>query len=241
MGNDGLQPAYVLHTRRYRESSLVVELLTRDHGRVAALAKGVLGGKRSRQPLLQPFAPLLVAWRGHGDLPTLTVIEAAGAFRSPKGNALYCGLYINELVLKLTERRDPHSELFPVYVVCLAELLQAGTANTRLEPALRRFEVRLLEELGLGMSLATDQEGLALEPERQYRYDFQAGPVLAKTGDHTVQGATLIALGKGEFGTEQERVEARRLMRQVVAHHLGGRSLKSRELFRLAGGPGGDR
>ena len=238
MGNNGLQPAYVLHNRRYRESSLIVEFLTRDHGRVAALAKGVLGGKRPRQQLLQPFVPLLAAWRGLGELPTLTTIEAAGPLRLPRGNTLYCGLYVNELLLKLTQRGDPYSELFPAYALCLTELLQADNQNRHLEPALRRFEVRLLQELGLGMSLTHDQQGRPLEPALQYRYDFQSGPVVAGVGEYTVRGSTLIGLNTGEFANRQELLEARRLMRHVLAHHLGGQPLKSRELFRGSGGQG---
>jgi DNA repair protein RecO (recombination protein O) len=238
MGDNALQPAYVLHSRRYRESSLIVEFLTRDHGRVAALAKGVLGGKRPRQQLLQPFVPLLVAWRGLGDLSTLTAVEAAGPLRFPQGNTLYCGLYVNELLLRLTQRGDPYSELFPAYALCLAELLQADNRNSHLEPALRRFEVSLLQELGLGLSLTHDQQGRPLEPALQYRYDFQSGPVVAQAGEHTVRGSTLIGLNAGELADAQELLEARRLMRRVLAHHLGGQALKSRELFRGGRGKG---
>ena len=164
-----LQPAYALHTRRYRESSLIVDFLTRDHGRIAALAKGASGGRQPRQHLLQPFLPLLIAWRGRGELPTLTAVEAAAQGAMPRGKILYCGLYVNELVLKLTARRDPHSELFPAYTTCMTELLESASDTASLEPVLRRFELRLLEELGVGMSLSLDQDGRPLEPARYYR------------------------------------------------------------------------
>ena len=145
---------------------------------------------------------------------------------------LYCGLYVNELVLKLTERRDPHSELFLDYAMCLSGLLDAGQDNSRLEPVLRRFEVQLLNELGLGMLLSEDQQGNAIDPGAHYRYDIHGGAVPARSGASTVSGACLLALAQGEFDTQQQRVEARQLMRRVLAQHLGGRELKSRELFR---------
>ncbi len=234
-----LQPAYALHSRRYRESSLIVEFLTRDHGRVAALAKGAVGGKQPQQHLLQPFSPLLIDWRGRGDLPTLTTLEPAAPTVQAQGNTLYCGLYVNELVLKLTERRDPHSRLFAAYATCMTELIQADPDTPALEPVLRRFEVRLLHELGLGLQLGTDQQGQPLLPEQTYRYEVHAGPVAASPADTTVHGATLLALQSGEFCSEQQRSEARQLMRRVIAHHLGGRELKSRELFRGTNSPSG--
>lgn len=226
-----LQPAYALHSRRYRESSLIVDFLTRDHGRVAALAKGAIGGKQSRQQMLQPFSPLLIAWRGRGELPTLTALEPATKLVHPQGISLYCGLYVNELVLKLTERSDPHSELFPDYAMCMSELLQAPPSNEQLEPILRRFEVRLLDELGLGMALTTDRQGQPIEPAAYYRYEAVEGAVTAQQTETTVSGSSLLALANGVFNTDRERSEARHLMRRVLAHHLGGRELKSRELF----------
>ncbi|RMG37717.1 MAG: DNA repair protein RecO, partial [Gammaproteobacteria bacterium] len=117
-----LQPAYVLHTRRYGESSLIAELITPSQGRHAVLAKGVLSAKASSRAMLQPFQPLLVRWRGRGQLPVLTGCETADAPLALRGRALYCGFYVNELVLRLCERADPHSTLFPVYVACLSAL-----------------------------------------------------------------------------------------------------------------------
>jgi len=234
MGGAGLQPAYVLHSRRYRESSLIVEFITRDCGRIALAAKGAIGTKQPRQQLLQPFSPLLLAWRGKGDLPTLTSLEPARVLPQIMGRTLYCGLYVNELVLKLTERNDPHSELFLAYSACMQDLIEAKGNNAELEKTLRRFELRLLNELGLGMLLDIDQQGLAIDPAAYYHYDFDAGPVIARQDENSVAGATLIALVSGEFSSEEQRLDARRLMRRVLGHHLGGRRLRSRELFKAA-------
>lgn len=234
MAEAALQPAYALHSRRYRESSLIVEFITQDYGRVALTAKGALGTKHPRQQLLQPFSPLLLAWRGKGDLPILTSVEAARVLPQITGRTLYCGLYVNELVLKLTERNDPHSELFFAYSACMQDLIETKGNNADLEKTLRRFEVRLLNELGLGMLLDIDQQGLAIDPSAHYHYDFDAGPVIARQDENSVAGETLIALVSGEFSSQQQRLDARKLMRRVLDHHLGGRRLRSRELFKAA-------
>lgn len=227
-----LQPAYVLHSRRFRESSLIVELITRDQGRMGVLARGALGGKGRRRALLQPFVPLLLDWRGRGELPVLTACEAADRPRTLVGRALYCGLYVNELVLALCQRADPHSELFPAYVHCIDQLAGAGDDNRRLEPVLRRFELRLLDELGMGLQLTQDCEGQAIDPLRRYHYRFDAGPVPVHEGaNDSCHGETLLALARGEFTSDRQRREARQLLRQVIDRHLGGRRLRARELF----------
>ncbi len=227
-----LQPAYVLHSRRFRETSLIVELITRDHGRMGVLARGALGGKGARRALLQPFVPLLLDWRGRGELPVLADCEAADRPRRLVGRALYCGLYVNELVLHLCQRADPHSELFPAYVHCIDRLAQAGNDNRDLEPVLRRFEMQLLDELGTGLQLAVDAEGRAIDPDRRYHYRFDAGPVRAPdSATDACRGDTLLALARGEFTSDRQRREARRLLRRVIDQHLGGRPLRARELF----------
>ncbi len=227
-----LQPAYVLHSRRFRESSLVVELITPTLGRHAVLAKGALGGKGRRAALLQPFVPLLLDWRGRGELPVLTDCEAAGAAHQLGGPALYCGLYVNELVLRLCDRGDPHSTLFPVYAACIGELAGSPPENAALEPILRRFELRLLEELGVGLALERDHRGQAIDPHRRYDYRLDEGAVPVAGAEAGYAGATLLALARGRFDAADQRREARRLMRRVIDARLGGRPLRSRELFR---------
>ena len=226
-----LQPAYILHTRRFSESSLLVEFLTRDDGRVATLAKGALSGKSGRQSLLQPFVPLLIAWRGRGELPTLTQLEAAGQATMPQGKALYCGLYINELVLHFTHRQDAHTSLFVHYAACLLALFKTGGSNAQIEPVLRQFELDLLHELGIGLTLTEDQNNQPIQTDAHYVYDMADGLCLSTPGSHTVMGAALLALAKRQFTNKEQRIQARQFMRHVLDHRLGGKPLKSRELF----------
>ncbi len=227
-----LQPAYVLHTRRFRESSLVVELLTRGHGRKAVLAKGALGSRGAKHATLQPFLPLLVDWRGRGELPLLTECETTASAGLLSGRALFCGMYVNELVLRLCEREDPHSTLFPAYAACLHRLGAVPTGeNAQLEPVLRQFELALLDELGIGLQLEQDQSGAPIEPDRRYHYAMEAGPVAVADEQAGYSGAALLALAANRLDNPALRIEARQLMRQVLDAHLGGRPLKSRELF----------
>lgn len=226
-----LQPAYVLHTRRFRESSLIVELLGRQHGRMAVLAKGVLGSRSPRQQSLQPFVPLLLGWRGRGELPILTGCEAAAAPHPLAGRALYCGMYVNELMLRLCEREDPHSTLFPAYATCINTLVEVTNDNAGLEPVLRQFELSLLQELGIGLQLRHDQSGAPIEPDRRYHYIMDAGPTVVPDDQAGYTGAALLALAANRLDTPELRAEARQLMRRVLDAHLGGRPLRSRELF----------
>lgn len=231
MADRDLQPAYVLHSRRFRESSLVVELLTPQHGRCAVLAKGAMGPRKSRQGSLQPFTPLLVAWKGRGELPLLTHCEPASPGPVLQGRALYCGIYVNELIQRLCERNDPHSKLFPAYAACINALATAAPDNQGLEPVLRHFELALLEDLGLGMQLQQDQEGKPIDPGQRYHYLADAGPVPTEDTAGSYSGSTLLFLALGHPGTPTQRAEARRLMRGMLDIHLGGRPLRSRELF----------
>jgi DNA repair protein RecO (recombination protein O) len=231
MAQEDLQPAYVLHTRRFSESSLLVEFLTRDQGRIALLAKGALNSKNARQALLQPFVPLFIAWRGRGELPTLTSLDAAGNTLTPQGRVLYCGLYMNELLLHFIQRQDPHSQLFISYAACLLSLLETDGSNQSIEPILRRFELALLDELGMGLNLSHDQQHQSIQSQAYYEYDILDGARLAQPGKRAVMGASLLALAMGKFDNQQQRLEARQLMRQVLDYHLAGKILKSRELF----------
>ena len=223
-----LQPAFVLHHRPYSESSLLLELFTRDHGRVGAIAKGARrkGGQRA---ILQPFHSLLVSLQGRGELATLTAVETVeeGPLCSPRHYPV--GFYLNELVLRLTHRHDPHPQLFQ----SLANTYKEITSSV--EPALRRFERDLLEAVGYGLTLDhCVDSGLAIEADGDYRYQLRHGPVVAAPGVDgiPVRGASLLALaGAGEFDPQSLR-ELKRLMRGLLACHLGDRPLRARELFR---------
>jgi DNA repair protein RecO (recombination protein O) len=230
-GADLLVSAYVLHSRRYRDSSLLLEMLTRERGRIACIARGVLRAKRP-DTYLQPFQALQVGLRGRGDVLTLTTAEVAGLPIALRGRHLYCGLYLNELLQYMTARHDPVPALFDDYVAVLGGLQQADDV----EPVLRRFEVVLLSHLGIGLDLARDAAGNPIDPGQRYGYDVSVGAVAAVAGTaDAVSGSTLLALHHNQLDSVEARREARLLMRRILHHHLDGRPLKSRELFGTPG------
>lgn len=222
-----LQPAYVLHTRRYGDSSLLVDLFTREQGRVACIAKGALRARRP-EARIQPFHALSIELRGRGEVLSLTRCEPVATPQPLVGRSLYCGLYLNELLLKLTPRQDACPGLFDDYGTAIGRLPGAPSA----EPVLRQFEVKLLGHLGLGLALELDNLGQPISPSSSYTYDVDSGAV-PSTGDGTgvVSGAALLALRSGDFPDTKCLVEARMLMRRILNHHLDGRPLRSRELF----------
>ena len=225
-----LQPAQVLHQRPYRETSLIVEVFGRDTGRVSILAKGARRPRSRERGVLQPFRPLLLSWSARRELALLTGAEVDGFVRPLAGESLYSGLYMNELLMRLLHRHDPHPELYQRYAQTL-EALRRG------EPAaavLRVFEKHLLDAIGYGLVLDREVETDApLEAERVYRYQTERGPVASGSGPGIpVAGATLLGLAREELASAQSLSEARRLMRDVIRHHLGDKPLATRELFR---------
>lgn len=228
MTAQALDAAFVLHTRRYRDSSLLLDLYTRQSGRVACIAKGALRS-RSRQSGLQPFQRLWVELKGRGEVSTLAQSDPAERALSLSGRLLYCGLYVNELMLRLTVRQDPNAGLFADYAETLLDLAH----NPLTEGVLRRFEVRLLAHLGLGLTLDVDANGDPIDADARYMYQLEHGPCLSTGEDQAiVSGATLLALQQEHFATDEQRREARVLMRRVLHYHLDGVPLRSRELFR---------
>lgn len=225
-----LHPAFILHRRSYSNSSLLLELFTPDAGRFAAIAKGVRSRHGGATSLLQAFNPLLIAWSGRGEVKTLTSYEANGPAITLEGRALYCGFYLNELIMRLLERSDPHAPLFDYY----RQALHGLAGDDELETVLRRFELNLLEELGYGLVLEHEAEqGSPIEPDGMYHYELERGPVAARQGSRDgIRGSTLLALKQQSTLDEEGQREARRLMRRVLTHYLGERPLKSRELFR---------
>ena len=232
-----LEPAWVLHHRPFRDSSEIIELFTRDHGRVAAIARGSRRPGRRRQSL-EPFSPVLASCRGAGELQTLTAVETRGPAIRASGQRLLSMFYLNELLLRLLPKHDPHPETFADYEWALGEL-GAGRSEA---PVLRIFEKRLLQTMGYGLNLATDTEGRALEPDALYRYVPESGPVLvAGVGDDPmlIRGAALLALQAEQLGDEQTLRQLRRVLQETLDLYLGGRPLKSREVLRAmrAGSP----
>lgn len=225
-----LEPAYVLHQFDYRDSSRIVDFLVRDHGRVAAVANGVRREKSRQRGLLQPFQPLLLSWSGR-ELATVTGLEPAGASVRLHGEALLAGFYVNELCLRLIATHDPHPEIFALYRQVIEHL--AGSA---VGPALRRFELGLLDALGYGLNLTADpRSGEAVEPDAQYLFHVDSGPERARAqAEHAVliRGEHLLAISEGRFDDPAVQREAQRILRQAIDRHLGGRPLKSRDVLR---------
>jgi DNA repair protein RecO (recombination protein O) len=224
---------FVLHTRNYRETSQLVDLYSRDHGRIRVIARGSRGNKKRGSISLQQFAPLLASWRGKTDLKTLTAYELLGPIESLQGRALYVGFYINELLCRLMPEHIPNEALFDRY----AALLAALPDQTDPEPKLRMFELALLDELGYGINLINDAvDGTALALGNDYV--FLAGEGFTRIERHSGQapravfsGSHLLAIANHQFDSKPVRNSAKRLMRQALHIHLGDKPLSSRELF----------
>ncbi|HEU4665314.1 MAG TPA: DNA repair protein RecO [Dokdonella sp.] len=215
------QPGYILHARPYRETSLLLDVFSRDHGRAGLVARGVRR-ERSRLPrgVLQPLQPLLLDWVTRGDLGTLIAADVASAPFALAGDALLAAMYLNELVLRLCARNDAHPLAFAAYAQCLDRL--AGT-----DPpgwTLRRFERELLADLGYALVLDRTASGDALAPQQEYAYDPEAGARAVDRDSRLtrVSGAALLALGADRMPDPAQRLQLRRLMRSVIRHHLGG-------------------
>ena len=238
-----LQPCYVLHQRPYRDTSALVDMFAKDYGRVTLVAKGVRTKKSRWAGQLQSFRPLLGSWMGRGELATLTALEADGpaALISPKWFA--SGFYLNELLMRLLIRHDPHPELYTVYQTTLSNLTILSQEKSEQidflhQCTLRIFEKCLLEELGYGLTLDHEVEtGQAVVAQNQYHYQLERGPV-SSDGEIVegipISGAGLLALANAEFQDETQLRETKRLMRAVLARYLGDKPLYSRELLKPA-------
>lgn len=225
-----LEPAFILHARAYRESSQIIDAFAHRHGRVAVVARGIRRPRSRLRAAAQPFRPLLLSWSGRGSLRTLTGAEAAGLSVPLAGDALMGGWYINELILRLLERDDPHPSLYARYAQTLAELA-AGPPHAR---SLRRFEKSLLDELGYGLNLERDiVNARPVRPENRYRVRFEESPCeVDEDGEQVYPGTSLLALASGELNDERSLRDARRLLEATLAGYLGGRPLKTREVLR---------
>ncbi|WP_425929843.1 DNA repair protein RecO [Pseudomonas sp. NyZ201] len=218
-------PAYVLHSRAYRETSALVDFLT-PQGRFRAVMRRARGKGGS---LARPFVPLELELRGRGELKNVGRLDSVGVAAWLHGDALFSGLYLNELLIRLLPAEDPHPALFVHY----AATLQALAEGRALEPLLRSFEWRLLDELGYAFALDQDINGDALEPDGWYRLQTDAGLErvwLLQPG--LFSGRDLAAMAQADWEAPGVLAAAKRLMRQALAVHLGGRPLVSRELFR---------
>ena len=233
------EPGFVLHAYPYKETSLIVEVFTRRFGRVGLLARGARRPRSAMRGVLLAFHPLRLTWSASAELGTLMSAEWGGGQPTLAGTGLMCGFYINELLLRLLPRDDPHEALFDAYGEALSRLT-AGEALTRLAAGvsqamvLRSFERRMLAELGYAPVLDRDAaSGSAIEPAKHYAYEAERGPVETrrKDGDSVISGRTLLDMAADNYDNSRTRDEARRLMRTLIAERLGGQPLFTRTML----------
>lgn len=222
--------AFVLHSYPFRETSLIVEAFSQDLGRVALVARGARRPASSFRGLLLPFQPLLLSWYGKSELRTLHRAEWQGGHTRLAGMALICGLYLNELLMRLLPRDDAHEGLFANY----RETLKAMGRDADLQGILRRFEVDLLKELGYAPILDSDVRGKPIDPERVYTYELERGPVPdegATPNSVRLRGKTLLDMACGNYSDATTQQQSKALMRMLINHHLGAQPLHTRRLL----------
>ncbi|KVP48115.1 DNA repair protein RecO [Burkholderia ubonensis] len=225
------QPAFVLHSYPYRETSLIIDVLTRDHGRLALVAKGAKRPHSALRGVLQTFQPLLLSWSGKSEMRTLTGAEWVGGMLPLAGDALLCGFYANELLVKFCAREDPQPPLFNHYVLTLTRLAHG-------EPAvqvLRSFERVLLRETGYAMALNRTVARRAVEADRLYVFDPERG-VRGADDDvpshwPVVSGQTLLDMEQDDYHRAQTVAQSKTLMRFLLNTYLGGTPLATRQIL----------
>ena len=249
-----MDKGYVLHSYPYRETSLILQVWTQKHGRLGLVAKGARRPKSATRSVLIPFQPLALDWFGRGELRTLKTAEPASPATPLGGSSLLSAFYLNELLLKLTTREDPHEGLFEAYDAAISELralsrrVSRAAANQLAEPApepareiepiLRRFELRLLQEVGFALELSREAgSGKAIDPAREYWYVVERGPLPATEGASysnavKLRGQTLIDLERGHFEDAATIAQSKQLMRLLIHHCLNGQELATRVLVR---------
>ena len=225
-----LQPAYVLHTRPYRDTSMLVDLLTPQFGRITAVARGVRSRKTPKRNILNPFTQLLISFQGKSGLKLLTHFETESVHFSLAGNYLYSGFYLNELLMRLLPELDPHEEIFQSY----KRRIQKLNNQQELEPILRAFELHLLTNLGYAIHFGADaKSGSNIVEGNFYCLDVQRGFYLAdaNTQGNFFSGAHLLAIDCQDFTQAEVRLTAKRITRILLKPLLGSKPLMSRELF----------
>ena len=233
-----LQPAFILHSRAYRETSLLLDVFSKQDGRISLIARGVRTNRSKLRPILQPFVPLLISWQGKSELMMLTSAESESAPLQLQKECLFSGFYLNELLVRVLQKNDPHPALYTIYSDTLLEL-QSGQLH---QSTLRLFEKKLLEELGYGLQLQQDfSTGDALIPEQFYQFYPERGfkrSLLGEKEGLQFKGQYLLALANEELkdNNGNDNHEAMRdiksLMRIALASLLGLHALQARKLFR---------
>ncbi len=222
--------AFILHTRRFRENSLLVDALAEHAGRISLVARAPTRGTSRLSESLQPFRKVALAFSGRSDLLSLVRVEHTQPLRLLGGDRLLSGLYLNELVVRLTTRGEAEQALFPLY----ESSLEALAGGQPLEPLLRHFEVCLLDTCGYGLPLRECLDSAsAVEAGQQYHYVLEEGPYRAVplARSFPTSGAMLLALSGGHSFTPETLAESKRFMRAVLKYYLGDKPLHARSLF----------
>ena len=224
------QPGFVLHSYPYKETSLIVDVFSRDHGRVALVAKGAKRPHSKLRGALQTFQPLSVSWSGKAEVRTLIAAEWIGGLLPLEKSALLCGFYLNELLVKLLARDDPHPALFDHYVSALNQLAHDEPATV----VLRKFERLLLKECGVAADWTRcTASGEQVDPERMYVVDPERGPRPAYAADTwpRVSGKTLLDMENEDYTDATTQTQGKFLMRFLLAYHLHGATLNTRQIL----------
>jgi DNA repair protein RecO (recombination protein O) len=220
---------YVLHTYPFKETSLVVELFSQQFGRIAAVAKGARRPHSAMRGLLQSFQLLEGVWSGKNELKTLHSLDWSAGLTLLKGEALMCGFYMNELLLRLLPREDAHETLFTYYQATLSTLAE----DDNLAITLRRFELKLLQELGYAVPLLTDENDAPIESDKTYRYEAEYGACELKNTKNGVQlsGKTMLDMAHDDYTNAATQSQSKQLMRYLLANYLGDKPLHTRQLL----------
>jgi DNA repair protein RecO (recombination protein O) len=225
------QPGVVLHTYPWRETSLIVETFTRDYGRMALVARGAKRPTSQFRGLLSPFSALALSWSGRNEVKNLIRVEWVGGLAPLRGNALLSGFYVNELLVRLLARADPHERLFASYLDMLR-----GLAAARHDVTLRTFELELLREVGYAVPLDQCIDGAPIDGAARYRFRPEMGAHRIAADDEgqgaaSVSGATLLAMARGQFDDPEVAAEAKAMLRQLIRYHLDGKPLNTRRIL----------
>lgn len=224
------QPGWVVHRRPWRESSLLVEFFAREYGRIGLVARGARSARSAWRGLAEPFVPLVASWSRRGEMGTLTSLESAGPRRVLTGRALWCGLYVNELLLRLLQRDDPHPDVFDACDIVLGGLADGDEPQSML---LRRFELALLQGMGVAPDFGFDAAaGEAIEADGLYHLQPEVGFVpVDRPGPGVFGGTAIRSIAAGSTDDRETAREMRELMRLLIDHQLAGRELASRRLL----------
>lgn len=219
-----LTPGWLLHRYPWRETSLIAEVITREHGRIGLVARGVRKPRRGASPTLEMFAPLLLSFRQGAELAQLEKVETTAPGYVFRGERFLAACYVNELVLRMLAQGDAMPEVYALYESTLARLAEEETAQT-----VRRFEGRLMRLLGVLPSFTREAGGTPLHHDRTYRYDPAHGLIPSGQGQ---TGALLLAIAEERYEDAQVLRAAAGLFRSIIATHLHGRPLRSLEVAR---------